>query len=113
MAVKPIPPRWIERGGLAQSLVIAVVGACAIYRVSHAQFTRDELLNLLETIFQALGVVGLILLWAQLRHTATLNKLIAYHKYFHDLPSGEKVKALYEALDRLKLKVPIWQENLL
>lgn len=109
MAVKAIPPRWIERGALTLFLVIVVAGVWAIYKVPQAQFTRDELLQLLEAIFQALGVVGLILLWAQLRHTATLNKLIAYHRYFHDLPSGEKVKALYEALDRLKLKVPMWQ----
>ncbi|HEY1890023.1 MAG TPA: hypothetical protein VGG63_06435 [Steroidobacteraceae bacterium] len=91
-------------------LVIVIVGTIAIWTTPNSQLTRDGLLNLLEAIFQALGVVGLILLWAQLRHTATLNKLIAYHRYFHDLPSAEKFRALYEALDRLKLKVPIWQE---
>lgn len=50
--------------------------------------------------------------WAQLRHDATLSKLLAYHDYFHDLPGTEKVNALYGALVRLKVPVPLWQAPL-
>jgi hypothetical protein len=103
-----IPSRVIEAIAVSAFIIVAVVGAWAFATMPHAEFNRKEVLKLLGGVVGALGVVSLLLVWAQLRHTATLNKLLSYHQYFHDLPNIRKVRDLYRALGRCKIVVPTW-----
>ena len=77
-----------------------------------SDFTRDKILAVLNVVVLAFGVASLLFLWAQLRHTATQDKLVAYHEYFQDLPRSSKVNALYAAMGRLKIERPFWQKPL-
>ena len=75
-------------------------------------FVRTEILRVVEVTIAGLGVVALLLLWAQLRHTAVTNRLTTYHQYFHDLPSVEKVQNLCRTLNELNITDPLWQAPL-
>jgi hypothetical protein len=107
-----VPPRWVELAAFVLFFVIVGTGLWAIHKIPNTEFNRSEVLRVLEVLFAGLGVVGLLLVWAQLRYTATQNKLLSYHEYFGDLPSGEKVGMLYAALGRLNVNVPLWQAPL-
>jgi hypothetical protein len=85
-----------------------IVGVWALWEIPKQEFTRTEILKTIEAIIGGLGVSSLLLLWAQLRHTAVLGKLTSYHDHFHDLPSIGKVRDLYRALGRCKVEVPTW-----
>ena len=103
-----IPSRIIEAIAISAFIVVLLVGIWAFWTMPPAEFTRKEVLKLLGGIVGALGVVSLLLVWAQLRHTATLNKLLSYHQYFHELPNIRKVRDLYKILGRCKVPVPTW-----
>jgi hypothetical protein len=106
------PPQMIEAIGIALLIVVAAGTGYVLCSIPDEQLTRAELLRVLEVGFTALAGTSLLFLWAQLRHTGNLNKLIAYHEYFHDLPGPGKVIRLYTAIDRLKIEIPLWQAPL-
>jgi hypothetical protein len=107
-----LSPSVIESVALFSFIAVIIVGIATLFEIPHSEFKRQEVLPVLTVIFGALGVVSVILLWAQLRHEATLSKLLTYHEYFHDLPNPAKVNALCGALVRLNVKVPLWQAPL-
>ena len=81
-----ISPRTIEAIAISAFLVVVIVGVWALWEIPKQEFTRTEILKTIEAIIGGLGVSSLLLLWAQLRHTAVLGKLTSYHDHFHDLP---------------------------
>jgi hypothetical protein len=91
-----ISPRTIEAVAVGFAIVVLVVGIWTFCKIPPAEFTRKEIIKLIGAIVGSLGVASLILVWAQLRHTATLNRLLSYHQYFHDLPNTTKVRDLRE-----------------
>jgi hypothetical protein len=103
-----ISPRTIEAIAISAFVVVVIVGVWALWEIPKQEFTRTEILKTIEAIIGGLGVSSLLLLWAQLRHTAVLGKLTSYHDHFHDLPSIGKVQDLYKALGRCKVAVPTW-----
>jgi hypothetical protein len=103
-----ISPRTIEAIAVGFAIVVLIVGIWAFCKIPPAEFTRKEIIKLTGAIVGSLGVASLLLVWAQLRHTATLNRLLSYHQYFHDLPNTTKVRDLYKALLRCKINVPTW-----
>jgi hypothetical protein len=103
-----IAPRTIEAVAIGFAIVVLIVGGWVFCHIPPAEFNRKQIIELLGAIVGALGVASLLLVWAQLRHTATSNKLLFYHQYFHDLPSSTKVRDLYKALGRCKVEVPNW-----
>jgi hypothetical protein len=103
-----ISPRTIEAIAIAAFIVVVIVGVWALWEIPKQEFNRAEILKTIEAIIGGLGVSSLLLLWAQLRHTAILGKLTSYHDHFHDLPSIGKVRDLYMALERCKVAVPTW-----
>lgn len=111
-AFQSIPPRWFELVAIVFVIAVAAIGAIAYFGIPLDQRTQANVLPLLQTTFGGLAVGSLILVWAQLRHTATNSKIVAYHQYFHDLPSGDKTSKLYKALDRLTIQLPEWYEPL-
>jgi hypothetical protein len=103
-----ISPRTIEVIAISAFVIVVSVGVWALWEIPKQEFTRTEILKTIEAILGGLGVSSLLLLWAQLRHTAILGKLTSYHDHFHDLPSIGKVRDLYKALGRCKVEVPTW-----
>jgi hypothetical protein len=103
-----ISPKTIEAVAIALFCVVVIVGIWALWEIPKQEFNRTEILKTIEAIVGGLGVVSLLLLWAQLRHTAILGKLTSYHEHFHDLPSINKVRDLYRVLARCKVAVPSW-----
>jgi hypothetical protein len=106
------PAQIIEATGIALLAVVVAGTGYILYSIPDGELTRAELLRVLEVGFTALAGTSLLFLWAQLRHAGNLNKLIAYHEYFHDLPTSGKVGRLYAALDRLNIDIPLWQAPL-
>jgi hypothetical protein len=82
-----IPPRFIEAVAVGFALVVIIVGICVFHWMPAQEVNREEIIKLIGAVVGALGVASLLLLWAQLRHTATLNQLLSYHEYFHELPN--------------------------
>jgi hypothetical protein len=111
LVVNP-PPQIIEAIGIALLVVVVAGTGFVLSSIPDDELTRAELLRVLEVGFTALAGTSLLFLWAQLRHAGNLNKLIAYHEYFHDLPTSGKVGRLYAALDRLNIAIPLWQAPL-
>jgi hypothetical protein len=105
-------PKAIEVTALILFVALIVVFLSVLHAVPDPDYTRSEVLRISEVACGALGVVSLLLVWAQLRHGARLNKLLAYHEYFHDLPSTSKVRELYATLARLEIAIPSWQAPL-
>lgn len=105
-------PRLIELTAIVAALLIVAAGILTIVCMPKPDLTREKILAVLNVVISALGVASLLILWAQLRHTSTQNKLVAYHEYFQDLPRDAKVKALYAAMGRLKIERPLWQKPL-
>lgn len=103
-----ISPRTIEGIAISAFVVVVIIGVWALWEIPKQEFNRTEILKTIEAIIGGLGVSSLLLLWAQLRHTAVLGKLTSYHDHFHDLPSIGKVQDLYKALGRCKVAVPTW-----
>lgn len=110
--IASISPRTIEAIAVALFMIVLLVGGWAFYSLPKDQFTREVVLKLIEAIVGSLGVVSLLLVWAQLRHTAILARLLCYHQYFHDLPNNNKVRELYKVLDRCQVAVPKWHAPL-
>jgi hypothetical protein len=107
-----ISPRTIEAIAIGLFIVVVIMGCWGFHEIPPPEFNRKEVLKLIEAVVGSLGVVSLLLVWSQLRHTATLNKLVSYHQFFHDLPNASKVRNLYEALLRCKITVPTWHAPL-
>jgi hypothetical protein len=105
-------PHVIEIAALISAIVVLLAGGITIAMMPHEDFTRDKILTVLNVVVLAFGVASLLFLWAQLRHTATQDKLVAYHEYFQDLPRSSKVSALYAAMGRLNIDRPVWQKPL-
>jgi hypothetical protein len=105
-------PRTIEFVALIAAVLVLVVGCITLYEMPHAEFTRDKILAVVNVVITGLGVASLLFVWAQLRHTATQDKLVAYHSHFQDLPRAEKVNAVYWSMGRLGIERPIWQTPL-
>jgi len=105
-------PRSIESIALIAAVLVLIVGGVTLYLMPHAEFTREKILAVLNVVVTGLGVASLLFVWAQLRHTATQDKLVAYHAHFQDLPRAEKVNALYASMGRLGIERPIWQNPL-
>ncbi len=106
------PPQTIEAIGIALLIAVAAGTGYVLCSIPEEELTRGELLRVFEVGFTALAGTSLLFLWAQLRHAGNLNKLIAYHEYFHDLPTSGKVLRLYAAIDRLDIEIPLWQAPL-
>jgi hypothetical protein len=107
-----ISPRTIEAIAIAFSIVVIIIGGWAFSKIPPPELNRKEVIKLIGAIVGSLGVASLLLVWAQLRHTATLNRLLSYHQYFHDLPNINKVRDVYRALLRCKIPVPTWNTPL-
>jgi hypothetical protein len=105
-------PRLIEVTAILSAIVVVTASGLTIFYMSQADLTREKILSVLSVGISALGVASLLFLWAQLRHTAIQDKLVAYHEHFQDLPRGEKVNAVYTSMGRIKLERPIWQRPL-
>jgi hypothetical protein len=105
-------PHIIEIAALLSVIVVLLAGCVTIGMMPHADFTRDKILAVLNVVVLAFGVASLLFLWAQLRHTATQDKLVAYHEYFQDLPRSSKVNSLYVVMGRLNIERPVWQKPL-
>jgi hypothetical protein len=103
-----ISPRTIEAVAIASFVIVVLVGVWALIEIPKQEFNRAEILKTIEAIIGGLGISSLLLVWAQLRHTAILGKLTSYHDHFHDLPSIGKVRDLYKVLGRCKVEVPSW-----
>ena len=110
--VSSIAPRTIEAIAVGLFIVVIIAGGWTFWEIPKAELTRDVAFKLTEAIVGALGVVSLLLVWAQLRHTAVLSRLLSYHQYFHDLPNISKVRDLYRALERNRISVPTWHSPL-
>jgi len=80
-----ISPRTIEAVAISSFVVVVFVGVWSLWEIPKQEFNRQEILKTIEAIVGGLGVSSLLLLWAQLRHTAILGKLTSYHTHFHDL----------------------------
>jgi len=107
-----ILPRTIEAVAISSFVIVVLMGVWALLEIPKQEFNRTEILKTIEAIVGGLGVSSLLLLWAQLRHTAILGKLTSYHAHFHDLPNIDKVKNLYGALARCKISTPSWYSPL-
>ena len=105
-------PRVIECSALVVFVLVVVAGMLTLCRMPAAEFKRSEILPVIDVLISGFGVAALLFLWAQLRHSATLSKLLAYHDYFQELPKESKVRTLYTALGRVNLKPPLWQTPL-
>ncbi len=105
-------PRFIEALAIGAAILVVVAGIATILCMPKADLTREKILPVFSVVISSLGVASLLFLWAQLRHTSTQNKLIAYHEHFRDLPRAAKVNALYAAMGRLKIDRPLWQTPL-
>jgi hypothetical protein len=105
-------PRTIEFVALIAAVLVLIAGGVTLYLMPHAEFTRDKILAVLNVVVTGLGVASLLFVWAQLRHTATQDKLVSYHAYFQDFPRAQKVNALYASMGRLGIERPIWQNPL-
>jgi hypothetical protein len=105
-------PRFIELTAIIAAILVVIAGGVTIFLMPPADLTRDKILVVLNVVISALGVASLLVLWAQLRHTSTQDRLVAYHEYFQDLPRAAKVNALYASMGRCKIERPIWQTPL-
>ena len=105
-------PNIIELIALIAAVLVVLAGCITLYCMPHTEFTRDKIISVVSVVLTGLGVSSLLFVWAQLRHTATQDKLISYHAYFQDLPRTEKVTALYVSMGRLGIDRPIWQNPL-
>lgn len=105
-------PRFIEIMAIITAVVVIAAGALTICLMPHADFTRDKIISVLSVAISALGVATLLFLWAQLRHTATQDKLVAYHWHFRDFPRAAKVNAIYASMGRLEIPRPTWRKPL-
>ncbi len=105
-------PQNIEVAAIFVLFGVLAASIIMIMRIPPPNLNREAVLRVLEVTFGALGFATLLLLWAQLRHGSTLNKRIAYHEHFHDLPTGNKVEALYGLLHRLQIPRPTANEPL-
>ncbi len=103
-----ISPRTIEAVAISSFVIVVLVGVWALWEIPKQEFNRAEILKTIEAVVGGLGVSSLLLLWAQLRHTAILAKLTSYHLHFHDLPTLSKVRDLYTVLERCQVPVPTW-----
>ena len=101
-----IAPKGNEAIAVSLAVIIVVISVSYWNAVPAAELDRNVSLRIAEVTFSALGFCTLLLLWASLRHSSVLNKRLTYHEHFHDLPSGNKVEALYVLLQRLGIPTP-------
>ncbi|HEV2268514.1 MAG TPA: hypothetical protein VGR92_03575 [Steroidobacteraceae bacterium] len=88
---------------LAAGIVVAGV---IWYGRLPASATIEDRVLLVQCIVFALGLVSVVLLVLELRQKASWNRVLSYHDYFGELPAREKVRELYECLDRLGIQPP-------
>jgi hypothetical protein len=105
-------PRGIEVTALVTALGVVSMAAMTLVRLPSSELTRENIIAVLDVMLGGLGVASLLLVWAQLRHTSTQSKLIAYHEHFQELPKESKVSAMYTTMARLKIEQPLWQTPL-
>jgi len=99
--------RWLLRYWFEILTTTAAVAALSF--AGHATLERfrtrglafEDRIKLAEMLFLALGLGTATVVRAQMRQTATWNRLLSYHQFFDDIPAPHKVRALQEVLMRL------------
>lgn len=62
--------------------------------------------NALEILLVAVGASSVLFLGMQLRQQANWHKVLSYHQFFHDLPTGTKTSDMTACLARLSIPKP-------